>query len=263
MTDPKRPVESFARLYDDILESRKVAGLTPAEFGLYCAMLSYSHRNDTDGLVPSGRAKGLLNFDSGRAFLGALDALIVATLVESRPGEGWLIHDYDLHNETHAERNARRIAARNAARIRWSNAGGNTPSTASGSAESMPRRKEKGKGELNASSVGSLPDDDPGMMLAVKVGEILGRTLSALEIQACQQAIVEFPYLIVSEFTERAIDHQTVCKQRGWPLAQSVQGFWEAWRTQSEYKADHGAMKPRGKSTGSIQQIGAVLRGDS
>lgn len=133
--DERRPVESFARLYDDILENPKIAVLPPASFGLYCAMIVYCHRNDTDGVIPVSRARGLLDFSSGYPL--ALTHLQARGLVTNAGPGNLEIHDYLLHNTSHAERIAKRTAASTAARIRWGNAEGN--------AESMPRNKEKVK----------------------------------------------------------------------------------------------------------------------
>ena len=141
MPDPKRAAESYARLYDDILDNSKIATLRPAEFGLFCAMISWSHRNDSDGAVPLSRLHGLLDWSTKEAYAKALLALSKAELIEIKTGLYAKVHDYELHNETHAERNARRIAARNAAGIRWGNAERN--------AESMPRIKEKVKEKEN------------------------------------------------------------------------------------------------------------------
>jgi hypothetical protein len=118
--DAKRKADSYARLYDDILENDKVAELIPSAFGLYTALIVYCHRNDTDGVVPSARAERLLNFVEGD-YQAALDNLLAARLVE-KVRSSLIVHDYLLHNASHAERNAKSNAAKLAAQVRWGDA---------------------------------------------------------------------------------------------------------------------------------------------
>lgn len=157
MTDPKRPVESFARLYDDILDNAKVVLIQPADFGLHCALMVYSHGRDTDGRVPVARARGLLAF-SDKGFAQSLARLVAVALVE-RDGEWLTVHDYLEHNASHAQRIAKRNAASHAARIKWRNA--------KGSADSMPKEKDEGKGSLDPletkHAYGTVPRGTNGM----------------------------------------------------------------------------------------------------
>lgn len=120
MPDAKRPAESYARVYDDILENPKVRRVLAQDFGLYMALTSYGHRADTDGTCPRTVARHLLTFESDKAWTRALQRLVRAGLVEMTDSNTNLhVHDYCLHNASHAERNAKRIATSNAARIRW------------------------------------------------------------------------------------------------------------------------------------------------
>lgn len=168
--DTKRPTESYARLYDDILDNRKVVAAGPLCFALYCAALVYCHRNDTDGHLQRSRLRSLLDFsgvavDPGNPaglpdgpvsaqFEVGVDPLAVAeALVEAglfdRNLVGYSIHDYTLHNLSHAERNARRNAGSTAARTRWGNTEGNTK-------EEGRRKKTSPNGEVPRPDVEEL-----------------------------------------------------------------------------------------------------------
>lgn len=99
----------------------------PLCFALYCAILVYCHRHETDGRIHPSRVKSLLDFsaveidianptarpfgptshggDTGADPIQIADALVEAGLLES-VGGWYVVHDYLKHNNSHAEREA-------------------------------------------------------------------------------------------------------------------------------------------------------------
>ncbi len=167
MPDPKRLEESYARLYDDILDNDKWLALGAEAFGLYCAALVYCHRNDTDGRIHVLRLRNLLQI---RAPLRVAGKLVSAKLFE-RDGDWFAIHDYTLHQTTRSEREEGRLRFRQyglkGAAIRW---GHDYPNEGANSHPNEPpndkvKGKVKGKGVESSIQPSLLtaeePTDDP------------------------------------------------------------------------------------------------------
>lgn len=120
----------WAKLDDEILDNPKVAGLGPLGFALYVAGIVYASRNLTDGRIPIGKVRGLLDFSDcrtsspdGAPGLGANrkrsepDALAIAeVLVEAGlwtvDGRHFEINDFLVYNPTREKVLAEREAAR-------------------------------------------------------------------------------------------------------------------------------------------------------
>jgi hypothetical protein len=248
VVDPKRPVESFCRLYDDILENVKVATLTPEAFGLYCALMVYCHRNDTDGAIPSPRARGLLDFTESEAdYDSTLSELVEARLVDRVSPTLLGVHDYLLHNNSHDEREAAREAKRVAGQ-----AGGQASAQARAQAKlkqvlkqnpSTSQAKEKEKEKETTNALSASPN---GLRLGVLMEPLLGHALSAVDIQNCDVALSEYRYLTgVDHFAKRAGEHNLYCQGKNWPQPKTIEGYFDCWRRENDYMADVGGRKSR------------------
>lgn len=236
---------TWTKLDDHFLDHPKILAAGERAELLHIHGLIYANKHLTDGFVPDSALKLLLHNPQR----GPVDRLVELGIWEVADG-GYLIHDFLDWNPsrdkvlTERKRNAERVA-----KSRGSNAITNGVShTGSNTAPSRTRPVPE---PFNASSVGSLRTNQPALDLAVAIADVLNvPVLAPLEIQACEEALVQFPYLIPSELVERAKEHQNACREKGFPLARNVQGLWEAWRSQNDYNADHGRVKPRGQAVG-------------
>jgi hypothetical protein len=88
---------------DDAADHRKVIAAGNAAFGAWVRMGAWASKNLTDGFVPRSQARHY-------ASPAQLTRLLKVTLLESCNG-GYLIHDYNDANPTHAKIRADRAAA--------------------------------------------------------------------------------------------------------------------------------------------------------
>jgi len=242
---------TWTKLDDHFPDHPKILAAGPTAELLHIHALIYCNKHLTDGFLPSDAVKRLIHVNAR----GPAERLVDLGLWEKVVG-GYQIHDFLEWNPSREKVLAERArSAARQAKSRVSNAV-TTPVT---NGVTSPEVREKFSGPVpsrpepfNASSVGST-SPEPGLDLAVSIAEVLGvATLAPLEIQACEQALIEFPYLIPAELVERAREHQKVCAEKNYPLARTVQGLWSTWRSQNDYNADHGRQKPRSQTVGAM-----------
>jgi hypothetical protein len=83
---------------------------------LFISGLAYVRRNNTDGLIPGPKVRGLLGWRAK-----SQRALVCAGLWrEDGPGAAVTVHDWNDWNTTSERKQDRSASARNAAQVRWS-----------------------------------------------------------------------------------------------------------------------------------------------
>ena len=234
-------------LHPKILAAGPVAELLQIHALIYC------NRLGTDGLVPASAVRHLIHVPERRP----VQKLVELGIWEVVDG-GYQIHDFLDYQPSRAEVEAKRkqkASAGQAGGLASGKARASRSVSSSVEAKSKPVPSPFRSEPFNASSVGSLGPTDAALDLAVQIADVLNvSALAPLEIQACEQALVEFPYLIPAELVERAKQHQDACRARQFPVARTMQGLWEAWRSQNDYNADHGRHKARSQGTSAMSK---------
>lgn len=104
--------------------------------------------------------------------------------------------------------------------------------------------------------------DDLGLQLAVRAGQLLKRELSASEIHECGRFMDEFAYLDVDMAIERMTEHLAICSARKLRLPETVQGFRHTLQERNDWLSDHRAPKawrPAGSVSG-FTRLGDQLK---
>jgi hypothetical protein len=148
----------WGKLDDRMPQHPKLVGAGPLAFALDAAAILYCCEYGTDGFVPRGIARTLLNFD-GVQWLGRQDAELTEAIVEAlvkvgrwEPDDergGWWVHDFLVYNPSAEEVQSKREAARTRARVgrrqRWGDAQESNPN-------GVREESERSSRELRAKS---------------------------------------------------------------------------------------------------------------
>lgn len=93
------------KLQDGFAEHPKVVGLSDGAFRLYVNALCYASRNETNGHIPAGAVKSL-----GGTMPRAAELFHAGLWEAPAEGDGWMIHDYLLHQRSREQINAEKEA---------------------------------------------------------------------------------------------------------------------------------------------------------
>jgi hypothetical protein len=169
MPDPNRVTESWVKLYDDLLEHPKMVEAGPEAFALYCATLLYCHRNDTDGRIHAAKLRGLLDLSKPMT----VAAKLVAAKLFERSGDWFQVHDYTLHQTSHADRARWREYGLQGAAIRWANRHRNEgPDREAKGPPSEPliaKERGKRKEDISISSISHLNQEPELKLTGIEV----------------------------------------------------------------------------------------------
>lgn len=226
MTAPSgRDGRTYIRLTVDFFDSPKIAPLSPSAKVALLRMIAYSRQMLTDGFLPDAVMK---RFGTERQWGSLLDNDPERPSL-SRVDGGYLLHDYEEHQQTRAEIQARRSAGA---------AGGRAKAAARQGAVALPGLDEPHTVEAPAprsARATRVPDPFPVTPDLVREGR---RIAPLVDLEAEHEAFMDY--------------------WRGAPGSRGTKldwtGTWRNWMRRAQKDAERAAGRP-GRASGGADRV--------
>lgn len=291
----------WVKLDDAILDNKKIAAVGPMGFALHVAGIVYCGRNLTDGFVPYGVATrllsnewvdgdekvwtvgastGMFGIDGAELTEHIIERVVRTGLWERVPG-GYLIHDYLEYNpsreqveaEREAVREQRSAAGKASAAVRRERYGTaqpeRSPERAVRTADQTGVQTETRTDSERSPNPVPVPvpvpksESPPNPLQPLLLGaeDVLGRVLSAKEIESVQSVVGEVRRLDCDGMVRHMRQTKEWREQNGLEPLRSVVGYLNALKREDRYLADQGVQAPR--ESGSRRDGGFTRMGES